>query len=307
MPSTRSCQVSLLAAVVVLLAAQQGMAQTTASEEMESRLREEVAGAVMSNPALHGVWAVVERVEEKGFELKLVVDSQPKSEKSQTEELKRLVKSVVKTVPVKYVVIDRVPFSQYVEELQSDVELDASLAGAAVDGAYYMSESDGEVFVILTGRVINDAQRERLAEMSDNKLKKLFVDSKRELPLTKTIAEKRVGIVAATPSAEVAHYCFGLGVQSHTQGMHADAYQMFTRAHLEAPSRIDIQYWRAVSLIGSGREPDARRLLEGLVKNRQANSIRNEPEVFRSLEPVQGSLRSKLTAMENSLLAKAFK
>ncbi len=311
MQSTRSYRVSLLAAVAVLLAAQQGLAQAVPTEDMESRLREVVVNAVMSEPALRGVWVVVLPKTEKGFELDLRVDSQPQVEKSQLEEMKRVVKSVVKAVPFKLKVVDRLPFRQFVKELQLDIELSAELAGTAVEDAYYTAESGSDnVVVVLMGRVLNDAQREPLVELSNQRIKKLFAGANSEIPLTKTNTEGgdgvvKDGVVVITPSNAVAQLCFGLGMQKFTHGHYAEAYQTFTTAHLDAPRRTDIQYWRVVSLIGCGRDPDARRLLEGLVKvGRQSGNVPKEAFVFKSLEQVQGPLRWKLIALENSLFCK---
>ena len=313
MQSPRSCRVCLLAAAAVLLAAQQGLAQvvpteqqTVPTEEMETRLREEVAKAVISEPILRGVWVVVQPKTELGFELEVRVDSQPKIEKAQLEEVKRVVKSVVKAVPFKVKTVDRLPFRQFVKELQLDVELDAELAGVAIEDAYYSAEPGSEdVFVILMGHVLNDAQRAPLEELSNQRLKKLFAGTNTEIPLTKTKVEGGDGVVMITPSSAVAQFCFGLGMRRFSMGNYEEAYQTFTTAHLDAPKRVDIQYWRVVSLIGSGREQDARRLLEGLVKvARRTGNVPTESYVFQSLEQVQGPLRRKLIAIENSLFCK---
>lgn len=303
----RSLRVNLFASAVLLFAASASIAQD-ATEELESVLRDTLVKAVASNTALHGVWADVRRVEGrgKGFEIDAIVDSQPAVEKSQVEELTQVVKSVVKAAPFKIKPVEKLPFRQFVEELKLDIELDAELAGASVDDAYLTTESGDEVLVVLLGRVLNDNQRARMTDMSNQKLEKLFVGSTRKITLTKTKPENGEGVIEFLPSAEVAQFCFGLAIQKFTNRQYGEAYRVFTQAHHDAPTRTDIQYWRAVSLLGAGREPEARRLLQGVIKiNRQAGVIPADPAVFRSLEPVQGSLRMRLMALENSLFCKS--
>jgi len=303
----RYFRVNLLASAVLLLAASAGVAQD-ATEELESVLRDTLVKAVAVNPALHGVWADVRRLEGrgKGFEIDAIVDSQPAVEKSQLVELSQVAKSVLKTVPFKVKSVEKLPFRQFVEELKLDIELDSEMAGASVDDAYLTTESSDEVFVVLIGRVLNDSQRARMTDMSNQKLEKMFGDAKRKITLTKTKPENGEGVVEFVPSAEVAQFCFGLGIQRFTNQQYAEAYRVFTNAHQDAPTRVDIQYWRAVSLLGAGREPDARRLLQGVIKvNRLAGVIPADPVVFRSLEPVQGPIRMRLMAIENSLFCKS--
>jgi len=306
MQSFRSYQVNLLVVVAVLLAAQNGLAQTAATEELESRLREEVVNAVVTDPALHGVWADIKQLEEKGFELNLVVDSQPEIEQLQIQELSRVVKSVVKSVPFQIKVVDRLPFKQMLDELRTDVELTAEMAGASVEDAYYFNDSGDEVFVILVGRVLDDSQRDRMTQMSNLRIRKMFGESVRRIQLTKTKTEKYGnGVIEFHPSSEVASFCFNLGLQSFIGHRYEEAYRSFTQAHLDSPRRADIQYWRVVSLLGSGRDADAKRLLQGLVDaSRRTGSVPKEPIVYRSLEQVQGPLRWRLISLENSLLCK---
>ena len=313
MPSLLSNQVKLVAAVFALCAAQNCVAQTPATEESEKRLREEFVNAVVANPALHGVWVDVRRMEPnaKGneFALDIVVDSRPQIEISQRKELSGIIKGLAKSTRLEEEpnVIGRLPFRQLVDELKLDVELSRDLGGAAVDDAYYSDDGGDEVSVILVGRVLNEGQREKITQMSNAKISKLFGDSVHEIKSTKTkTARYGNGIVQTLPSSEVASFCFDLGLQRFTGRSYAEAYVSFTRAHLESPLRLDIQYWRVVSLLGTGRDPDAKRILEALVEARPRNetAANQTMVVCRSLEPVQGPLRWKLIAMENSLFCK---
>ena len=306
MQSPRTCRFNVLAALVAMFAAQIVLADTAPSEDLESTLRDELVTAVMTAP-LQGVWVNVKREEGMGFELDVIVDSQPEIEKAQLAELNRVVKSIVKTAKFKFTNIERLPFEKLVSELRLDVELGSEFAGAAVDGAYFTAESSDEVIVMLTGRVRNDSQRDRLSELCQQKMHKLFVGSTTKIEFAKTKPEKGgEGVIDFQPAEEVGYFCFNLATEQFSRGDYALAYRTFTEAHLAAPSRIDIQYWRVVSLLGSDRESDAKRLLQGLVEAaRKSKTIPTSGAVYRSLERVQGPLRRRLIALENTLYCKS--
>src|SRR5262249_9725004 len=162
-------------------------------------------------------------------------------------------------------VADRLPFRRFVSDLRLDVELDPDLAGASVEDACLTVEpGSDELIVMLVGRVMNDVQRDRLTELSNQRLSESFARSQRSIQLTKTKIESlKIGIVQQAPSTEASQLCFGNGIRAYARKKYSDAYESFTRAHLESPTRIEIQYWRAICLIGCDREYDARRLLQG--------------------------------------------
>jgi hypothetical protein len=285
----------------------------------ESDVRAEFVDAIAKNPALHGVWVDLQPLKspvENGnqFALKVIVDSRPDVAESQKNELLRMIRTVPRSFGLQdeLVVIDRLPFRQFVEELKKEVEFSPEMAGAAFEDAYYFDDADEGVIVVLVGRVMNDDQTQRMTQLSNSRLRKLFGESVLAIKSSKPTGkegERKEGkaIVQKQPLLEVASFCFDLGLQRFTSQNYEDAYASFTRAHLESPKRIDIQYWRIVSLLGNHRDADARHLLQTLVDTRPRDATvmkRDAMAICRSLEPIQGPLRWKLTELENSLIFK---
>ena len=314
MRSPLSKRLNLVATLVVLFAAQNCLAQDSAPRDSEERLREEFVDAVVKNSDLHGVWVNLRRIptNERGneFVLEAVLDSQPGIENSQRNELARMIRQYPKSFLLEdeIRVIGRLPFRQLISELKTDIEFSNDMKGAAIEDAYYFDEASEDVSVVLVGRVMDEGQRETMTRMCNAKIGKLFPDG---VPggfmSTKTKTRQYVeGVVHVNPSAEIASFSFDLGVQRYAARNYEDAYVSFTRAHVEAPGRLDIQYWRVVCLLAGGRDADAKRLLQSIVESRPQNAktAKDLIRVCRSLESVQGPTRWRLIDMENALLYK---
>lgn len=333
MRSSWFCRASLAAAMMLSFTMTLS-AEPRPYEEQEKPLSSEIAKAIKSKLVLHGTWASVKPDKTKTQHIVfLIVDSDPEVQMAQLEQLEQAVLAVGKilevpfqverprsskpdetpkpvkskgskspAVVVKFEIMKQIPFKKFVKAVSHEVELTTELAGAALDDAYLGESKE----VIPVGRIVNNNQQGLMINLCNSKFDELFgpeaeTEESNNLVKAKPNPELRV----KKPTGATAGYCFSLGRQFFTKQLYEEAYKSFTEAHLDAPGRQDVQYWRVLSLLGCGREADARRLLEGLVNaNVQLSSVPKDTMVYHSLETVQGPLRWRLIAMERTLLCK---
>ena len=297
--------------IIWLSLASNGFAQPSSAEELESKVRDAVVRAVVENPVLQGAWVKVETPQNPDDKLKLLAffDKNPEIEVLQQRELDRIVKQIVKDAEIEVQETDKLPFRQFVDELQIEIELSSDLAGASLTSAYLSSDANPDnIDLFLVGSVVSEDQRSRMTDLANEKFAVLFAGTFLADSDVKTLHETEgyPEVANAKPAPLVSSYCYNLALHRFRSMNYDDAYRSFTQALLESPGRRDIQYWRVICLIGASREADAKKLLTGLAQeSRRKGTVPAETEVLWALETVQGPLRLRLTKMENSLFCKS--
>ncbi|HVV99852.1 MAG TPA: hypothetical protein VHB77_05910 [Planctomycetaceae bacterium] len=268
-------------------------------EDIETALREALSEAAQLELPLHGAWPAVEAMqnaagETTGMRISLIADTDPTVSARQKEAAARVASRFL--APSEYVVdvTTRLPIHRLLTDLESQIEFDPKMAGAAVEDGF-LSEADGQLFLNLIGRVANDEQRAAITNIGQDLVATLF----RNAPQQVNVRAEPVTVVIRQPSSYVSSRCFNQALECYTHCRFDAAYRLFTRSSLEAPTRRDIQFWRVAALIGAKRDLDAERLLTKIV-----NPAAPGPDVavLNSLERVQGPIRWKMQSMVNQIL-----
>jgi hypothetical protein len=267
-------------------------------EAAEIALREALTEAAKLEAPLRGAWPTVEAIqtdgEVTGMRISLIADSDPAIAKRQQAAAADVASRIL--APSDYVVetAAQLPIHRLLTDLESQVEFDPKLSGAAVEDGF-LSESDGQLFLNLVGRVSNDDQRAAITNIGQDLATTLL----RGAPQQINVRAEPLSVLLRQPSTFLSSRCFNQALECYVHCRFDAAYRLFTRASLEAPTRRDIHFWRAASLIAAKRDLDAERLLQKVV-----NPAAPGPDiaVLNSLERVQGPIRWKMQQMISQIL-----
>lgn len=268
-------------------------------EAAEIALREALTEAAQLEAPLHGAWPTIEAMQNAdgvitGMRVSLIADTDPAIARRQKEAAARVASRIL--APSDYVVEigARFPIHRLLTDLESQVEFDPRLAGAAVEDGF-LSESDGQLFLNLIGRVANDDQRAAITNIGQDLATTLLKGA----PQPINVRAEPATVLLRQPSSFVSSRCFNQALECYVHCRFDAAYRLFTRASLEAPTRRDIHFWRAACLIAAKRDLDAERLLQKIV-----NPAAPGPDiaVLNSLERVQGPIRWKMQQMISQIL-----
>ena len=275
------------------------------SDSIEGKLREELQTAVTRDLQLHGAWADLIRTQTGTYRVALIVDSEPEIGSTQQTTMIRLISKYLSRNKYSLEVI-RLPFHEMLTNLQESVELQPAYGGAVVDDAYYMSGPEDTLFINLVGRVATDDQRTDIISLCNDLIRRYFGPLTDRVRLAKADppADNVLGVRLVHPSEQTAAQCFNRGVVAYTQRNYRLAYRFFTRARVDAPLQVHLQYWRIVSLIGMGQDAKAAVILTDLRnRSKSPGEAKDEAGVLQSLEKVQGPIRGRLIAIQDYLLA----
>jgi hypothetical protein len=286
------------------------------ADQVEKDLRSELMSAVKTNPKLHGAWIelTIDRDAATRAALRctidVMIDKDSAVAKQQRDEIDRIARKSLKDYPYRVAEIARLPIHGFLKRLQARIDLDPKLAGTQIDDAWFSDSSseaqgDWQMFLELAGCVAADEQRTTVIDLAN----KLIEDELQESAIhVKTLADS-VPVEHRKDSGELASHSFNQGTEHFFHREFDTAYRLFTQAARDAPERVEYQYWRVLSLLGSRRDDDATVLLENLIKQRIAvnKSPRMESVVYRSLERVRGPIRQRMVQIENRLLTDKLK
>lgn len=268
-------------------------------EAAEIALREAVTEAAQLEAPLHGAWPTVEAIrnaaeEITGLRISLIADSDPAIAARQKDAAARVASRILDPGEDVVEVASRLPIHRLLNDLQSQVEFDPKLAGAAVEDGF-LSESDGQLFLNLIGRVSTDDQRAAITNIGQDLATSLL----RGAPQQVNVRAEPVTVLLRQPSSYVSSRCFNQALECYVHCRFDAAYRLFTRSSLEAPTRRDIHFWRVACLIAAKRDLDAERLLQKIV-----NPAAPGPDVavLNSLERVQGPIRRRMQQMVSQIL-----
>jgi hypothetical protein len=267
-------------------------------EAAELALREALTEASKIEAPLRGALPTVEAIqtngEVTGLRISLIADTDPAIAKRQEAAAANVASRVLE--PSDYVVeiTAQLPIHRLLTDLESQIEFDPTLAGAAVEDGF-LSESDGQLFLNLMGRVSNDDQRTAITNIGQDLARTLL----RGAPQQINVRAVPLSVILRQPSTFVSSRCFNQALECYVHCRFDAAYRLFTRASLEAPTRRDIHFWRVACLIAAKRDLDAERLLQKTV-----NPAAPGPDiaVLNSLERVQGPIRWKMQQMISQIL-----
>jgi hypothetical protein len=267
-------------------------------EAAELALREALTEASKIEAPLRGALPTVEAIqtngEVTGLRISLIADTDPAIAKRQEAAAANVASRVLE--PSDYVVeiTAQLPIHRLLTDLESQIEFDPTLAGAAVEDGF-LSESDGQLFLNLMGRVSNDDQRTAITNIGQDLARTLL----RGAPQQINVRAVPLSVILRQPSTFVSSRCFNQALECYVHCRFDAAYRLFTRASLEAPTRRDIHFWRVACLLAAKRDLDAERLLQKTV-----NPAAPGPDiaVLNSLERVQGPIRWKMQQMISQIL-----
>jgi hypothetical protein len=300
--------VALLTGICSVFGALSSPASAAEPEELEATARREFQAAVKGNPKLRGAWIELHKTEAGAFQVAAIVDARTEIGERQRAEIQKLVRARLPDYQGELLVTS-LPFSDFLKGLQGALDDRVELSGCLVQDAYYC-DVGGELLVVLVGRIADAAQRQELVNLGNEVLlpqtygKKSVKFPSRTVQVTKCLPEgpeqNDPGLAVVAPSEAKAKQHFARGVGEYGKGRFPQAVEAFREANLEAPERLDYQYWRVVAELGAGHADRARRRLTPLVKRLQAEPL-ERAEVLRALERVQGPLRRKLEQLEQQI------
>jgi hypothetical protein len=206
----------------------------------------------------------------------------------------------------------RLPFSRVLSELKDASDEQAELAGSRIDDAYYQ-ETGSELFLILVGRVINDAQKVLLINRANDILREMYGPKSTRISKAKSegAAKSDPGLAIVQPSEVISADFYGRGIGYFSKEDYPEAYRAFSTAYLELPDSgrserrraVVIQYWRAACLIGVNDKNRAYKLLKPIIEARHDKRFEGQEEsVPYALERVQGTIRHQLEDIENQIV-----
>jgi hypothetical protein len=149
--------------------------------------------------------------------------------------------------------------------------------------------------MVLSGKVAEDGvrqQRQWIAELCSALLQ---LDSAWE-PYAGEFATVAQDMAVIPPSPERGQMLFGRGIEFFWRRQYDAAWNAFHLAALDAPERLSYRYWQILAEIRLGRTEEATDHLVALI-SRSPTPTRYR-EVLKSLERIQGPLRSELMRLE---------
>lgn len=179
-----------------------------------------------------------------------------------------------------------------ISQLQLEIDISSELGGCVVRKADYVDDAGVEILE-LVARISRTEQRATLQSLASEFVRSRYgnwtpvriSDDSEVIPSSRVLGAK----------------FFSEGVSLYRRGNHKDAYKAFTNANVESPGRLSYQYWRIITEIATDRIGDAYRHVHPLVRRlRQGEKtyVGEYKAMLYSIEPVQGTVRSKLIELE---------
>jgi hypothetical protein len=179
-----------------------------------------------------------------------------------------------------------------ISQLQLEIDISSELGGCVVRKADYVDDAGVEILE-LVARISRTEQRATLQALASEFVRSRYgnwtpvriSDDSEVIPSSRVLGAK----------------FFSEGVSLYRRGNHKDAYKAFTNANVESPGRLSYRYWRIITEIATDRIGDAYRHVHPLVRRlRQGEKtyVGEYKGMLYSIEPVQGTVRSKLIELE---------
>ena len=320
----RARRLGCLIASVVVLAFGCGGAQSAAAAGPAFDLNvldKEFAAAARENPKLRGAWIDVEYEPNADeampgkFTLRRVLDADRAA--GQQAEIDRLVREWLSgaNYELRPQADRRYPFSRLLAELELAIETDASLSGCQITGGYYAADPNepGALNLVLRGRMAREDQDVAIEALCGRLMRRdpAWVKGGNgklgeggEVPLA--VAPKTAELAVVEPSEANGRWFYAAGLRHFWKLDYARAARSFHQATLESPRKLQYHYWWILSDLAQGKAQLARRRMDMVVRRyREADFDHQSPEyrlVVRSLERVQGPLRTALQRLETQAL-----
>ena len=184
--------------------------------------------------------------------------------------------------------------AELVNWIQNAAESNLELGGVLVRSAEYVDDASG---LVLYGRIAEASQETLLVNLVNEHV--LPEHYGQGVPL-----QVRSSLQVVAPSLRVAEQFFNVGRNQFEYRDYAGARVSFAQAVLEDPQNIAMRYWQVLAELGNGDADAAHRHVRPLVQlRRDSDSKTVSRDVARSLEPVQGTIRQTLRALELRVLA----
>ncbi|HVA48019.1 MAG TPA: hypothetical protein VNH11_16740 [Pirellulales bacterium] len=284
-------------------------------------LDKEFSNAARDNPKLRGAWIDVEYEPNADealpgkFTVRRVLDTDRAA--SQRVEIDRLVHAWLSGANYELKPrADRLyPFSRLLADLEVAIETDATLSGCQISGGYYAADPNepGALNLVLRGRMAREDQDVAIEGLCGRLMRRdpAWVKpgaGKRgeaaEVPLA--ITPKTTELTVVGPSEANGRWFYAAGLRHFWKLDYARAAHAFHQATLESPRKLQYHYWWIVSDLAQGKGQLARRRMDMVVRRfRDEDFDHQSPEyrlVVRSLERVQGPLRTALQRLETQAL-----
>lgn len=284
-------------------------------------LDKEFANAARDNPKLRGAWIDLEYEPNADealpgrFTVRRVLDTDRAA--AQRAEIDRVVHGWLSGANYELKSrADRLyPFSRLLAELELAIETDASLSGCQITGGYFAGDPNepGALNLVLRGRMAREEQDVAIEALCGRLMRREPAWVKpgsgklgegAEVPLAITPKTTELSVVESSEAN--GRWFYAAGLRHFWKLDYARAAQAFHQATLESPRKLQYHYWWIVSDLAQGKAQLARRRMDMVVRRfRDADFDHQSPEyrlVVRSLERVQGPLRTALQRLETQAL-----
>ena len=199
------------------------------------------------------------------------------------------------------------PVSELIESLQHEMEASMDFPGVSITAAVFtIQEKTGSVNLLLQGRISTDEQRDEIQSFSMDTMSKHPFWGRRQ-PSKPTAKEFERAFVDCAqlknlqPSAVFGSRLFNRGMNLFRNGDVDAARKHFRASMVESAGTLTRHYWLILCELELGQTERARNLLREPMNRIRTGKLSYEA-VLWSLEKVQGHLRWKLIALEDSIL-----
>jgi hypothetical protein len=205
------------------------------------------------------------------------------------------------------------PVTELIASLQHELEASMDFPGVNITAAVFTIQDQAsenlDVVMSLQGRISTEKQREEIRKFGVALMAKHTFWGRRQPGQAKAREYERAYVDLSQlkklrQSALFSSRMFSRGMQLFRNGDVDAAREHFRASMVESSDAVTRHYWLILCELQLGKTDRARNLLR-VPLNRIRDGKLSYDVVLRSLERVQGPLRWKLIAMENSILLKA--
>lgn len=290
-----------------------------------NELQQKMTAAVRATPALHGAWLWIDvdnSPSGQRFKFRRLLDGRRAAE--QRAQFEKLIPQWLPAgIEFEQPTEDQdelYPFSQFVEQLQNDVEGQPGLSDCLISDAFLAQTPErsapGQLELVLVGRVGDERQKSRIGLLAEEILardKAWYKETESTGSWLRTNISflepgaEAPSLAVVAPSETAARTLYDAGLRRYWTGEPVEAARYFHLASIESPRSLSYRYWRAMALLSAGDPTGTERCLTSIVRAFQVNPSVPSPEyrrALRALEPVQGPLRREFYELERIALGK---